>query len=54
MKRTTVTLQIPSTAMRSGVIPAAQHRTSAGRMRHRNDRRTKDARRLREQTAGWS
>ena len=39
---------------RSGAIPAAPHRTSAGRMRRKNDRRAKDARRVRETTEGWS
>lgn len=40
-------------APRSAAIPAAQARTSAGRMRHRLDRRAKDARRTREERGGW-
>ena len=36
-----------------GLTQAAMARNSAGRMRHRSDRRAKDARRAREEHAGW-
>lgn len=48
-----VVIKVSNPAVRSGVIVAAQHRTTGGRMRHRGDRRAKDARRWREAFGGW-
>jgi hypothetical protein len=46
------TIKSQPPAPRSGVITAAQQRRS-GRMRHRADRRPKDARRVRAEHASW-
>lgn len=51
--KTTIRIKAPVINPRCGVAVAALARNSAGRMKHRGDRRAKDARRTREQTGGW-